>query len=103
MSEYTTTHGHLLDERDRIQAEAEFEAWIDSGSQELETLPVPTCGMCVHFVPERCFTRRFTSPVGEKIISPSHCRKRALADLPPFYKASDSAEDCPFFDYDCPF
>jgi hypothetical protein len=99
MSDYTITHGHLLDERDRIQVEAEFEDWIDSCSQEPEALPVPTCGMCVSFVPDR----RFKTVDGKEFVSPSHCKARALADLPPFYKASDSAENCPFFDYDCPF
>lgn len=98
MSDYTITHGHLLDERDRIQAEAEFEEWIDSFPPE-DTIAVPTCGMCTNFVPDR----RFKTSEGKEFIAASHCKHRALADLPPFYKASASAENCPFFDYDYPF
>jgi|GEM_PF-1482930 len=98
MSDYTITHGHLLEDRDRIQAEAEFEEWINSFPPD-DAIAIPTCGMCVSFVPDRSVK----TLEGKEFISPSHCKQRAIADLPPFYKASDSAEKCPYFDYDCPF
>jgi hypothetical protein len=92
--DYLTTHGHLDDRH----FQADFDDWLNSLPQEPEPIAIPTCGMCVYFVPDRRFQ---AVSDGREIISPSHCKKRALADLPPFYKASDSAENCPFFDYDC--
>jgi Pyruvate/2-oxoacid:ferredoxin oxidoreductase delta subunit len=96
MSDYTVTHADY----DKHHRDQDFEAWLDSLPPEPEAIAVPTCGMCVYFVPDRRFQ---AVSDGREIISPSHCKKRALADLPPFYKASDSAENCSFFEYDYPF
>lgn len=93
--DYYATNGHFLEERDRVQAEAEFEKWIDSFTEEV--LPVPTCSMCTSFVPNRLLE----TLSGKDTLSPSHCKAKALADLPPFKKAADPA--CDLFDYDYPF
>jgi Pyruvate/2-oxoacid:ferredoxin oxidoreductase delta subunit len=98
MSDYTITHGHLQEQQERAQADAELEEWIDSFPAR-DTIAIPTCGMCKSFIPDRSFK----TLDGKAFISPSHCKARAVADLPPFYKASDSAEKCPYFDYDYPF
>lgn len=95
MSDFTITHGHFLTQHDRIQAEAEYEAWIDS--QAADPLPVPTCGMCSSFVSDR----KFKTTDGKEFISPSHCKAKAFCDIPALHKATDEA--CPLFDYDCPF
>lgn len=93
--DYLSTSIHFLEDRDRIQAEAEFERWIDSFTEE--PLPTPTCSLCSSFIPDRAVK----TLTGEDIVSPSHCKARALADLPPFKKAVDPA--CELFNYDCPF
>ena len=89
-----TTHGHLLDERDRIQAEGDLTLWTDS-----LTLPEPSpqCGMCVHF--------KFRDLVGDD--GGGWCQLRTV---PSYGDGADTKEDrhmsddaCPKFSMGVPF
>lgn len=94
MSDYSVTHGHLLEERDRIQADADLTDWL--GSLPVSEFP-PQCGQCKHF--------KFRDLVGDdgwgwcmiwKI--PSY---GGGADLKKDRHMSDGA--CPAFVMDIPF
>ncbi|KAM3112769.1 hypothetical protein [Phormidesmis sp. 146-33] len=92
--DYLSTHGHLLEQRDLIQAEAELEASIDSSPQV--EFP-PQCGQCKHF--------KFKDLVGDD--GWGWCR---IWRVPSYGNGCDDYQDrhmshdaCPLFEMDIPF
>ncbi len=95
MSDYSITADY-----DKHHQDQDWQAYLDSIEGDEEVITVPTCGMCVHFVSQRRFN---AISDGREIISPSYCKLRASADLPPLRESITPAEDCPFYEFDCDF
>jgi len=75
----------LLEERDRAQAEGDFNAWIDSCSEE----PKPQCGQCSHF--------NFRDLIGDD--GSGWCQLRTV---PSYGDGADTKEDRHMSDDACP-
>ena len=85
MSDYTVTHGHLLEERDRAQAEVDLTDWLDSLPQDF----APQCGQCNHF--------KFRDLVGDD--GGGWCQLRTV---PSYGDGADTKEDRHMSDDACP-